>query len=187
MIPLLPILAAALTAAEEAGAHGGPDMMAPDPTLTYATWITFFIFVAILAKFGWTPLVKSLDEREAAVADHVRRAEHARKEAEELLESYNQKLASAKAETDAMIVQARARGEEVVQRMTADAKQQAESIAKKAQESIEAERLRAVTELRQIVAEASVSLAGKILHEELTPARHAKLIDETVAGIAAKK
>ncbi|MEK8022519.1 MAG: F0F1 ATP synthase subunit B [Candidatus Hydrogenedentota bacterium] len=189
----LSLIASALTAAAEAaaeaaeGAHGADALLAPDPTLTIATWVTFFLFVILIGKFGWGPLVAALDAREKSISDNLQRAESGRREAEQLLATYQKKLEEAKGEADALIVAARTRSEEVVQKMTTEAKHQATAIAQKAQESIEAERLRAVTELRTIVAEASVSLAGKILQEELTPARHTRLIDSVVAGIATKR
>lgn len=162
-------------------------LMSPDLALTFATWITFILLIVLLKKFGWGPLTKALDEREAKIADDVRRAENARREAEEILSTYNRKLSEAGAEADRLINEARARAEEVGARMSDEARKTADEIIIKAKASIDSERQKAVAELREIVADAATGLAGRIIGEELDSTRHARLVDEAVAAIPARR
>lgn len=179
-----------LAAATEHGAEGGGGVKAflnPDLALTGATWLTFFILIGLLKKFGWGPMTKALEDRESKIAESVHRAERARADAEELLMSYNQKLASAQGEADRVINNAREKAEQVAARMADDARKTAEEIVTKAQASIESERQKAVAELRGIVAESAAMLAGNILKEELDPKRHQKLIDNVVIDLPARR
>lgn len=189
MIPfLLSLVANVDTAAAVVDEHAGGGLkealLKPDLALTLATWITFILLITLLKKFGWGPLTKAIDEREAKIAESVQRAENARNEAEQMLVDYNAKLAAAAVEADQHIKAARVRAEELTNRMAADAQKIAEDITAKAQASIEAERVKVVAELRSIVAESAANLAGRILDEEVDATRHGKLIEGVVSGIS---
>jgi F-type H+-transporting ATPase subunit b len=54
----------------------------------------------------------------------------------------------------------------------------------KAQEEIRAERDRAMQELRQTLAEASVDLAGRVVGESLDKDRHLRLVDQYIDEVA---
>jgi F-type H+-transporting ATPase subunit b len=177
---------AATEAAHGAHAAGGASLVSPDFAVTVATWIAFGLLVFIISRFGWNPLVKSLDEREQKIQDSVRRAEAARNEAERLLTDYNTKLSGAKTEVDRLIAEGRARGEAVAAKIELDANTRAQEQITKAQQAIDSERQKAVAELRRIVADAGVGLASKILREELDPKRHERLVDEVVREVGVR-
>ena len=175
-----------LTASPEAES-GSAALVAPDFAVTIATWITFFLLLFLLARFGWKPFVNALDEREAAVRDEVKRAENARREAEELLQQYELKLKNVQSEADAILNTSRQRAEEVGNKLETDARASAQQILEKAKLTIEGERQKAVSELKGIVANAASELTEKILKEELDMSRHEKLVEEVVSGIDRKR
>lgn len=183
-----PSAAPAAAPGEHAGEHSGPSiqdgLLKPDVAVLFATWLTFGILAWILAKFGWGPITKALDDRESSIAENARRAEAARADAETLVKRYEQQLAGAQGEADKVLAEARTRAEQVGQRLAAEARENATQITNKALQQIEGERQKAVTELRQIVAGAAVDLAGRILKEELNAQRHTKLIDDVVGQIS---
>ena len=57
--------------------------------------ITFAITLVVLTKFGWKPLMDSIDAREKKIRDDLEQAEKARAEAEELMKSNKEELAKA--------------------------------------------------------------------------------------------
>lgn len=181
----IPLLALAIAASEGAGASA-EIVKASEWPLTVATWLTFLLLVFLMARFGWGPLTKALDEREARIADDVKRAENARAEAEALLKNYNDKLAAARAETDKLIADGRARAAEVAAGIEADAKKKAQETTERALAEIEGERQKAVTQLNRIVADAAVTLASKLMAEELDARKHQKLIESTLSQIGSR-
>ncbi|RMH59962.1 MAG: ATP synthase F0 subunit B [Candidatus Hydrogenedentota bacterium] len=174
-----------VTAAAEHGgeATGGGAIIAPDFAVTIATWVTFGLLVFFLSRYGWGPFTKALDEREEKIANDVRKAEEARAEAQRLLEEYESRLGRARSEADKIIVDARQRAEEIAARLKKEAQADAAETIEKARQAIEAEREAAVVELKSTVAEAAVSLASKILREDLDRPKHERLIEETVREI----
>jgi F-type H+-transporting ATPase subunit b len=177
---------AASAAAHGAHEAGGAALVSPDFAITIATWIAFGALVFLISRFGWNPLVKSLDDREHGIQESVRRAEAARNEAERLLVDYNAKLSGAKAEVDRLIAEGRSRGEAVAAKIELDANARSQELITKAQQTIDSERQKAVAELRRIVADAGVGLASKILHEELDATRHERLVDEVVREVGVR-
>lgn len=176
--------AAAATEGSGAGAFNAKDaLLTPDLALTLATWLCFLVLVGLLKKFGWGPFMKALEDREAAITASVERAEAAKREAEKLLSDYTQKLASARAEADRMIGEARDNASKTAARITEDGRKAAEEAMTRATHSIEAERQKAVAALNRIVADAAVSLASRILREEIDPARHRNLIETAIKDI----
>lgn len=185
------ILSAVIAAAEagHGGGHGGgaASLISPDLALTIATWITFLLLVVLIGKFGWGPFTKALDERESKIADDVARAENARSEAERLLKQYEDQLARAREEADKVLAEGRSRAEATAARLEEEARKASEEMTERARQTIEAERLKAVSELNRIVATAAVDLAGKIIKEELDGKKHQKLIDATVSQMESLK
>lgn len=175
---------AALVAAAPAGEGGLKGaLLTPDWALTIATWVTFFLLIGLLKKFGWGPFMKALEDRESRVAENTNRAEAARREAEELLKTYESRLAAAKDESDQIISSARDKAEAAAARILEDGRKAADDVMVKATQAIDAERQKAVAELHKIVADASVDLAEKIIRQELDPAKHRVLIESTVDEI----
>ena len=67
-----PFVAALLLAAEE-GEKGG--LMSVDTSLFVATLVLFAIFAFVLAKYGWGPLLRIIEEREKGIREGVEGAE----------------------------------------------------------------------------------------------------------------
>lgn len=171
------------TVASSEGASGSSALVTPDFAVTISTWITFFILLFLLAKFGWGPFTKALDEREEAITENVNRAEKARNEAEYLLKQYEEKLKNAQNEAEKIISSARERSEEIASKLQNDARIEAQNIMEKAKMTIEGERLKAVNELKSIVSEAAAYLSKKILQREIDMKKHIELVDEAVSKI----
>lgn len=173
----------ALVAGGDAGHAEGVDIARYELALTLATWAAFLMLATIMGKFAWGPFMQALDEREAQIADDVKRAENARDEAERLLEEYNQKLRASKDEAAKIMADARETAEGIAAKINEDARKASEDMSEKARKQIEAEREKAIAALNKIVANAAVDLAGKLIEEDLDPKKHQKLIDSELADI----
>jgi len=91
--------------------------------------INFLILVALLWKFLYKPIVKAMDDREAAIAARVEAAEQQRRDAEAEAETYHGKTAELDAQRTELIAQARADADTRRQELLADARRHVEATA----------------------------------------------------------
>ena len=86
------------------------------------------ILFLILKKFLYAPVKRVIAEREAAISDKYAKAEAAKSAAEADLAAWNEKMATADDEADAIIKKATARAEKKQDQIIADAKERADGI-----------------------------------------------------------
>ncbi|GAW93833.1 F0F1 ATP synthase subunit B [Calderihabitans maritimus] len=145
--------------------------------------INFLILLAVLYKFLYGPLLKTLDNRRKEIEGNLERAEELKKQGEELLAQYNEKLESAKQEAQEIINRATKTGESMKEEMIANAKEEAAKILEKARQEIEAEKTKALAEIRDEMATLAVLAAGKVIGKTLDPKDHERLVKQFVAEV----
>jgi F-type H+-transporting ATPase subunit b len=151
------------------------------------TGVVFLVLLAVLWKFAWGPIARGLDRREKGIADQIAGAEESNRQAQELLEQYQQKLADSKQEVREMLAAARSDAEKAGQEMIDQAKLEALAERQRALEQIDAATAGALKELADLGATMAIDLAGKIVSAELKPTDHAKLIERAVTDFAGSK
>jgi F-type H+-transporting ATPase subunit b len=143
---------------------------------------------AILFFFMWKwvlpRLNQMLDERRDKIQGDLERAEQTRGEADQLLADYRQQLSGAREEANRIIEEARKTAESMRKDLVARAEQENQAILARAQEEIRAERDRVFQELKSQVAELSLTLAGRVVGEELDRDRHLRLVDQYIAELS---
>lgn len=130
--------------------------------------LSFGILVFILAKWGWPMILKALNERETAISDSLNAAEKAREEMKQLKAENLDLLREAKIERDEMLRTARLTAEKIVEDAKSKATEEAQRIVDSARESINYEKLKAMHELKNDVANLSIEIAEKLVRSELT-------------------
>ena len=130
--------------------------------------LLFIILLFLLKKYAWKPILDALNSREEGIKNALDEAEKARQEMVELKSSNEQIVKEARAERDAMLKEARGMKENMITEARDEAKAQASKIIEQAKATIENEKLAAITELRNQVAELSIGIAEKIIKDELS-------------------
>jgi F-type H+-transporting ATPase subunit b len=130
--------------------------------------LLFIILLFLLKKYAWKPILDALNSREEGIKNALDEAEKARQEMVELKSSNEQIVKEARAERDAMLKEARGMKENMITEARDEAKAQANKIIEQAKATIENEKLAAITELRNQVAELSIGIAEKIIKDELS-------------------
>ncbi len=129
--------------------------------------IILVILIVLLAKFAWKPILSALEAREDGIREAISSAENARKEMQALQADNQRILQEARAERDAMLKEAR----EMKEKMIADAKNDAQAeglkMINQAKAAIENEKNVAMAELKSQVSTLSLTIAEKLLKEEL--------------------
>jgi len=147
------------------------------------TILAFGVLVFALAKFGFGPLVNVLDERERKIRESIEQAEEARLESERLLREYEEKLAEARAEAQKFIAEGKQLGESIRAEIMGKAEEEAKRLVAKAEEQINRDVEQAIKELRAEVADISVSLASKVIEQELDKNAHEQLIEKYLSEV----
>ena len=159
---------------------GGIEAILPKMNEFIPMLVAFLILWIILAKFGWPLFDRMLEKRSNTIRDDLKNAEDARVESERLLEEYKQQLAEAKAQASQIVADAKQTGESVKADITAKAQKEAADMIEKARVAIEAEKKTAVSELQGSVAEISVSVAAKLIGNDLSDEEHRQMIKRYV-------
>lgn len=142
--------------------------------------IAFIIFVWILKKFAWKPLIKMLDGRREKIATEFKRIEDQERQLQGLHNEYEAKLRAIDAEARAKIQEAIKDGRRISREITDNARQEAYQILARARQSIELEVARARIELRDDIVDLVLRTTEKLLREHLDEHKQRELISSFI-------
>ena len=157
-----------------------PGILTPDVTLVILTWISFFSLLVILHKFAWKPILAGLKQREDYIRKSLDDADRITKQLAEVEVAKGKILEEAKERANAIIDQSRKTGGELANQIEARAKKNAEEIVNSAKLEIEGERERVHNALKKESIQTAVSLAEKILKENLDTEKNRNLINQAI-------
>lgn len=142
-------------------------LVMPDIGLVIWMSITFLIVLFLLKKFAWGPILKMIHEREASIEEALKSAERAKAEMQALQADNERIIAEARQERDRMMKEARDMKDAIVGEAKSKAKEEADKMLAIARETIHNEKMAAITDLKNQVAQLSIDVAEKILKREL--------------------
>jgi F-type H+-transporting ATPase subunit b len=141
----------------------------------------FVIFLAIIWKFAFTPISKMLSDRKARIEEGLRDAEQARRDRESAEAERVAALQEARREANEILSRAQKVAQETRDADIAATKADLERMRERAAADIEAEKVRAIAEVRNEVADLALRAAGKVVGETLTGDRERRLVSEFLA------
>jgi len=178
-MPALPLLLQEAQGAE----GGGFTPFSINPGLILWTVVVFGLLLALLWKFGWPAILKSVEDRERRIQQQLDEAERARAEAARLLEEHKRTLGNARGEAQAIIAQAQALGEKERQGILERARAEQELLLERARKEIDGEKEKALLALRREAVDLSIAAASKLIEQNLDTAANRKLVVEYLASL----
>jgi len=136
--------------------------------LFFWQFILFVGLIFLLKKFAWKPILNAVNEREEGIKNALLSAENAKKEMQNLKSDNEKLLAEARAERDTMMKEAREIKEKMINDAKVEAQTQGEKMIEQAKAAIESEKNAAMADLKNQVSSLSLSIAEKILKDELS-------------------
>ena len=130
--------------------------------------VLFVLLLLLLKKYAWKPILDALNSREEGIQNALDEADKSRQEMVDLKSSNEMILKEARAERDGLLKDARMIKEKMITEAKDEAKTQSNKIIEQAKQTIENEKLAAITELKNQVAELSIGIAEKIMKDELS-------------------
>jgi F-type H+-transporting ATPase subunit b len=155
-------------------------MLDINPGLIIWTIITFVLLLFVLKKLAWKPLLQALTAREERIRESLEQAEHARHEAQRLIEENKKQMTQAQGEFQRMMREAREEADALRAKRKQEAEAEARKIVEQGKMEIEREKETALVQLRNEVADLALRAAERILDEELDGKRHKKVIDDAL-------
>jgi F-type H+-transporting ATPase subunit b len=147
--------------------------------------LNFIVLLVILAVFAFGPLRRMLEERRARIEEGLRDAEQARRDREQAAEERAKVLQEARREANELLTRAQKVAQDLRDADIAATKTELERLRERAAAEIEAEKQRAITELRAEVADLALRAASKVVGETLTTERERRLVEEFLAETSA--
>jgi F-type H+-transporting ATPase subunit b len=167
-----------LIAAESGG--GGNFLVKPGIGVMIWTLIAFGATLLLLRKLAYPRIAEALEKRRRAIEESIDSAERARKEADQLLSEYRERLKEAREQADDILVRARKAGEKAQEESKAEARETREAMLEQTRRDIEQETRRAIEQIRKEVADLTVLATEKVTRKTLDDRDHRRLIEEAL-------
>ena len=143
------------------------ELLTPGTGLILWQLIVFLLLFFLLAKLAWKPIINSLKDREQSIQEALDTAEKARLEMSRLKTDNENLLKLAREEREKILREAREASNRIKDEAQGDAKKAADRIIEDARVAINAEKTAALKEVKALVANLSLEIAGKILQKNL--------------------
>lgn len=162
-------------------------LVQPDPGLFIWTILTFVVLLALLAKFGWRPLLSALESRQAAIQKSLDDAERAKQELSKLQQESTKIIEQARVDAESILSKTRSDAERLRDDLKTKAKEEADTIVRNAQQQIQLQTRQALQQIRHEVADMAVMIASKLIERNLVKEDNDRLITETLNQIEMSK
>jgi F-type H+-transporting ATPase subunit b len=187
-VELVADIGAFLVAQAEHGGGGGEDeggsfLVSPGLGLMIWTLVLFLFTMWVLSKVAFPRIQAALDRRANAIKESIDAAERQRREADELLDEYRQRLTEAREQAEDIAARARRAGEAAVAEATEEGKAKREELVAAARRDIEAETRRSLERIRKEVADLTILTTEKVTRKTLDGDDQKKLVEEALAEV----
>lgn len=143
-------------------------------------WATLFILFKLLEKLAYGPITKFIEDRKSKIQSDINQAKTLNAEAEKIKSEYETRMAEAKEESQKILADARARGEELKNEIVSEAKQEAEGIKSRARKDIERERAAAFESVKSETGDMALLIASRIMEQEINVENQERLVDQFI-------
>ncbi len=140
---------------------------------------TIAVFL-VMKKFLFKPVKKMIDDRQAEIDGLYADAASSKQEAEAMKAEYQNQLAGANAQRDAILRDAAAKAQRREEDVLAAANREADAIREKARADIVREKKQALNDVKDDISGMAVAIAEKVVEKELHPQDQEKLISSFI-------
>ena len=142
-------------------------LVMPEFGLFFWMVLSFSILLWLLKRFAWGPILKALSERENSIDAALKSAENAKEEMVRLQSGNEKILKEAILEREKIVKEARDLKDSIIRNAKLEAGIEAGKVMENARATIEHERVAAISDIKKLIANFSVEIAGKILEDKL--------------------
>ncbi len=144
--------------------------------------VNFLLFFAIIWAVAFKPVSKMLSDRRERIEQGLKDAEQARRDRENAESERVAALTEARRESSEILARAQKVAQETRDADIAATREELERMRERATSDIEAEKQRAIAELRGEVAELALAAAAQVVGETMNDDRQRRLVREFLAS-----
>jgi F-type H+-transporting ATPase subunit b len=164
-------------------ASSGSFLITPNVGLMIWTLLLFGISMFVLAKLAFPRISEALDRRQRAIEESIDTAERTKREADELLAEYRERLHEARRQAEEIMARARRAAEANEREAQEEAVEKREQMMEQTRRDIEAETRRAIQEIRREVADLTVMATEKVTRKTLTEDDQRRLLEDALSEL----
>ncbi len=162
------------------------DLLKPDYGVLILTIVNFLLLVFLLKKFAWNSIINALETRENQIKTDKEQAAAARAQAEDIKKELDAKLAQISEEASKKIQQAVSMGETQKNQLLAQAKEQAENLIAQAKVQIQAEKDKALADVKNQIVSTAMLAAAKVVQQQISQESAQAVVEKVLADVQGK-
>jgi F-type H+-transporting ATPase subunit b len=170
------------TFAEAAASPGLLQALGIDGKLLLQQAAAFLILMAILRKWVYPVLIKSIEDRRSAIEAGLEEAKKSQRLLEETEAKVAKMIKEARGDADDLLKRAQSEAAGIVGDAEGKAKTRAEQIVKDAHNQLEADIAKARQALKRDTIQLVAQATERIIHEKVDSAKDTQLIDRALSG-----
>lgn len=163
------------------------DLLKPDYGVLALTVCNFLLLVYLLKKFAWGPVISALEKRETQIETDKQTAADARQSAEQLKQELEKRLAQISDEAAQKMAAAVKAGEAQKEQLLVQAQEQVRQLLDQAKVQIEAEKNKALSDVRNEIASISLLAASRILEKQVKEDTTEQIVAQVLKEVEGKK
>ena len=167
-------------------ATGGPvNLLEPHAGLMAWTLLIFVVLFFVLRRYAFPPILGAVEARERALEEAIEGAKRDRDAAAQVLAQHQAALDASRQEAQQLLAQAHAAAERTRTDALEQTRVQQEELLARARREIDADRLRAIADLRREAVDLALAGATKVIGRNLDDAGNRRMIEDFLATIPA--
>ena len=157
-----------------------PGLVDIAPGMMIWVWVTFLLFMVILTKVAWKPILAALDQREKTLRQSLENATRLREELAQLGQQRQTVLAEADHKAREILGAAHQAAGELADTIENKARGEARALVENARREIADATQQAQATLRRESAELAIAAASKLLQENLDTVKNRALTEQLI-------
>ena len=159
------------------------NLLSPNGGLMFWTLVVFLILFFVLGKFVFPKITAAVEAREKALEDAIEGAKRDRDEAAKYLEQQRAGIEAARNDAQKILAEGRSTGEKLRTEMLEQTRVQQQEMLDRARREIEAERDRAIAEMRREAVDLAIAGASKVIEKNLDQKSNREIVEKFLSSI----
>jgi len=159
------------------------NLLSPNGGLMFWTLVVFLILFFVLGKFVFPKITAAVEAREKALEDAIEGAKRDRDEAAKYLEQQRAGIDSARNDAQKILAEGRSTGEKLRVEMLEQTRVQQQEMLDRARREIEAERDRAIAEMRREAVDLAIAGASKVIEKNLDQKSNREIVEKFLSSL----
>src|SRR5262249_12968035 len=149
--------------------------------------LIFVVLYFILKKYAFGPITAAVDAREKALEDAVEGAKRDREAAAQLLADHKARIDAARDEAQKIIADGRSVAEKMRTDLLDQTRKERGDLLERPRRDIDAERDKAIAQLRREAVELALAGASKVIEQNLESQKNRQLVESYLSSLGTLK